>query len=355
MKGKNGQTPLQPNFGSGPASINTFQSFMSGAAVLLNNGLDVNALRTNALLRKDEWVELDRQVVDVARERLVAVEDLRSRNLVHLLGGLGTLFSEYEALSDMTDAEIDMSGVAQGKDDAAAWDLRAVPIPVIHKDFRIDIRRLEASRRLGDGVDFTQARIATRKVVEAAEKLVINGSSFKLDGKQIYGYRNHPNLISRATDSSKCWDKIANIYTGVLGMVSDAHGVNAYGPYILYVAKDVWPYMLEVYSDGSGQTVRERLLKIPQLQEVKPLDLLPNGEAVLVQMSRETVDLAIAQDLVVVEWTTMGGFVSWFKVFMVMAPRIKADYNGRLGVVRRTRLLPGTGNNGNGGDWNGDT
>ena len=337
------QQAIQPNFGSGPATVQGFHSFASNAAILLQNGMNVNALRTNNLLRKDEWVELDQVVVDVAKERLIAVEDLRSRNLVHPLGGLGTLFSEYEAQSDMTDATIDMSGVSPGEEDSTEWDLRAVPVPVIHKDFRIDIRRLEASRRLGNGVDFTQARVAARKVAEGAEKLVISGSGIKVDNKQIYGYRNHPNLISAAIATGKQWNSIANIYPGVLDMVSDAHGVNHYGPYILYVAKDVWPQLLAVYDDGSGQTARDRLLKIPQLEDVKPLDLLPDGEAVLVQMSRETVDLAIAQDLVTVEWNTMGGFVSHFKVLMVLTPRVKADYDGRLGVVRRTGVVNGNG------------
>ncbi|KKK83118.1 hypothetical protein LCGC14_2796610, partial [marine sediment metagenome] len=53
----------------------------SFAAKLLSGGLTVNNLRTNDILRKDEWKAFDATVIQVARERMVITADLFSRGL----------------------------------------------------------------------------------------------------------------------------------------------------------------------------------------------------------------------------------------------------------------------------------
>lgn len=71
------------------------------AKLLANTGFNVNQLRTNATLRKDEWKEMDSAVVDIAKRRMIGVNDLISRNLFYNLGnGLGTTVFEYEDASD---------------------------------------------------------------------------------------------------------------------------------------------------------------------------------------------------------------------------------------------------------------
>lgn len=326
----------------GRAQIQTYGQFVGGGgfssnvARFLSGGLNVNTLRTNNLLRKEEWVDLDTAVVDIARQRLTVVSDLQERGLTQPLGGLGTLISQYEAQSDMTPANIDMAGVTPGEEDDVTFDLRSVPVPIVHKDFRLNIRRLEASRRLGDSLDVTQAQVATRRVVDALESMVIRGSNVTVEGAKIYGYTTHPDRQTGTAIGG--WSKIQNIYPTVLDMIRKANGVRAYGPFVLYVAGDVWPDLLNVYEDGSGETARDRILRIPNLDDVKAADEIPSGEAVLVQMAKDTVDLAIAQDIVTVEWEAFGGMISNFKVMCAMVPRIKSDMSGRLGIVHFTGL-----------------
>jgi uncharacterized linocin/CFP29 family protein len=307
---------------------------------LLTSGLSVNSLRTNALLRKDEWIELDRSIVDVARDRLVGIADLQSRGLVQTLGGLGTLVSQYEAASDMTEAEISMDGVKPGEEDDQEFNLRSVPVPIVHKDFRINIRRLEASRKLGDGLDTTQGQVAARRVADRLERILFNGAGITIDGNVIYGYCNHPKRnIGTATGP---WSVVTNIYNTVIQMVQDAQDTHMYGPYILYISGDQWMSTLGRYTDGSGQIALNLLKQIPQIQDVKPADQMPANSACLVQMTKDVVDLAVAQDIVTVEWDSQGGMVTHFKVMAVMVPRIKYDYDGRCGIVHYTGL-DGTG------------
>ena len=307
---------------------------VTSAKELIASGMNVNSLRTNALLRKDEWLQLDEVVVDIAKKRLNGIADLQARGLTLNLGGLGTMVSQYEAQSDMTDANVDMAGVTPGEEDDVTFDLRSVPVPITHKDFRINIRRLEASRKLGDSIDVTQAEVASRKVAEKLESMLFNGVGVTVEGSTIYGYTNHPRRNTGV--ASGPFSTIGNIYATILNMIRDLNAVRMYGPFMLYVAKDVWPDFLNVYTDGSGETARDRVLRIPELMDVKPADVLTNGHIVMVQMTRDVVDLAVGQDIVTVQWNALGGMIEYFKVMAAMAPRIKYDSSNRMGIAHYT-------------------
>lgn len=314
-------------------------------AKLIANGLNINALRqydgmkangmaVNALLRKNEWEVIDQTVVDIARTRLVGIADLRQRGLVQNLGGLGSIVSTYETISDMSDANISMDGTTAGDEDTVAYTPVSVPVPIIHKDFRISLRRLLASRNIGDALDVTQVATATRKVAEQLESILFNGLSFAVDGSSVYGYTTHPN---RNTGSASDFGTSANVFTSINAMVSAAEADGFYGPYVLYVASTQYGEMRIPYTDGSGQSPMTRVLELmPQIEAIQRSYSLAAGNVVLVNMSRETVDLALAQDITAVEWNTMGGMVSHFKVMTAAIPRVKADNSGASGIVHYT-------------------
>ena len=319
------------------AVITNAQDFAGSAPMrLMKAGFKINALRTNALLRDTEWQEIDRAVVDIARAQLNGIADLRQYGLVQPLGGLGTILSAYDRLSDMTDANVDMSGTTPGEEDRVEFDQVNVPVPIVHKDFRLNIRQLEASRRLGDALDTTQTQVATRKVVEKLEAMLFNGVTMKVNANGIYGFTTHPN---RNTYAGADWGTISNIYTNVNEMVAAAEADGYYGPYGLYVATTQYAQARSVYTDGSGQSAIDRCMKnIPSLKFFKPSSVLTAANAVLVTLARDVVDLAIAQDIVPVEWDSQGGMVQHFKVFCAMVPRIKADSEGHSGIVHATGI-----------------
>lgn len=313
----------------------THPQAMSFPARLMANGLNMNALRTNDLLRKDEWEKLDQAVVEVARQRLNGIADLMNAGLTHDLGSLGVILSQYEQMSDMDDAERSMSGVKRGTEDSVEFTLKSVPVPITHKDFRINIRRLQASRLLGETVDVSQARTASRLVRDSLEDMLFNGASaLQVDGNGISGYTTHSD---RGTHSGSDWGTIANIYSDVISMISVAEAANYYGPFVLYVAGTQYGEMREVYTDGSGQKALDRVLALPEISAVKPADVLTD-EAVLVQLDSDVVDLAVAEDIMTVQWDHQGGMETNFKVMAAMVPRIKSDANGNSGVVHATGI-----------------
>ena len=328
MKGKN-------------AHVSSPNAFMAGAsqsliANFIANDFDVNALRTNGLLREDEWKALDTTVVGVARKRLAGIADLRARNLTHNLGGLGVLTSEWENASAMTDADVDMSGETPGREDSVAFTTQGVPVPIIHKGYRINIRRLMASRKLGQSIDTVQAAEASRRVVLKLEDILFNGYTLKNDGYSVYGYTTFPNRLRTNIDTA--WDASSpDIVGDVIHMVETAADAGFYGPFVLYVPSNYWSVLQEDYDTYKDGTWYDRLLRIREIEDVKVSDVIESDEVVMVQMTPDVVDLAMGQDISNVEWNSMGGMVQHMKVMGAMVPRLKStedeDGNTVAGIV----------------------
>lgn len=333
------QATLTTNFeelagGSRPLRVNT----RTGAVEIRTP----RGMVTNSLLRKDEWEELDRAVVEAAKYPLRAVADLRARGLVTRLGGLGSMVSQYNQGSAMTAANVNMTGQAEGDADRVDFKLAGVPVPVIFKRFDIGTRQLEAARRMGDSLDTTHAMEAARVVAEKMEELLIDGGGFTFNGSTLYGYTNEAN---RNTDTAANygggdWGTITNVVPTVAGMISAAQGDNKYGPYMLYAYTTQFNQAaLSYYTDGSGDTARDRILKLPGILGFEPLPTLAAGEAVLVQMTREVVDWAEAPEFAtprLIEWASGDGMTGHFKVMAVGAPRVKSHYDGKSGIVHAT-------------------
>lgn len=304
-----------------------------------NEGGKIGSIEVNApaLLRYDEWKDLDRTVIAVATQRLVGIGDLQSRGLTHPLGSIGVTISQWDKSSDMTPAQADMAGETAGEEDTPAYEYDNVPVPIIHKDFRLNLRRLEASRRMGEGVDVTASAIATRLVAEKSEQMLFSGVPITVDGGTIYGYTNHPDR--NLATMNVAWTSIAqadndDILTDVQAMTAAARLDRMYGPYVLYIPGTYQGKMDEDYrAAGDSRTLRQRLLQLEGISDIRVADFLTGNNVVLVQMDRQTVDLATAQDITTVEWPEMGGMQRRYKVMAVWVPRLKSDFDGRMGLV----------------------
>lgn len=312
------------------------------AQILLANNMNVQALRTNATLRKDEWIALDKAVVKVARERLNVVSDLMTNNLTfNVKNAMGTLVVQHETATEFTAAETTMDGVTHSSRDRQLFNLVSTPLPITHKDFQITLRNLEASRKLGQSLDTSQAEEAMRSVAETMESLTLNGLSlgdtlgFGSSSAQLFGYTNRTGRNTVSIGSN--WDSSAatgaTILANVLAMINSAQADNMFGPYMLYVPQAYWVELLEDFKSNSDKTIFQRLKEIPGIIDIKPADKLTANNVLLVQMTSSNVDMIVGQQPIVVSWATQGGMVLNFKVLTIMVPRIKLDAGGRSGVV----------------------
>lgn len=300
-------------------------------------GFSVNSLRTNATLRKDEWQAYDDQVVQVAQERLNVAADLMSGGLTYNLGNaMGTTILEWETLNEMTVASVTMDGLSRGEKDQANFELKALPIPITHKDFSLSLRRLEASRRLGQTVDTTQAGQATRQVVETIENMVVNGvPGLTVGSGTIYGLTTEPNRNTVTLSTN--WDASAktgsDILDDVLSMYESASAASYYGPFNLYVPTSYWSVLHEDFKAESDKTILQRLEELSFINMVKPADKLSANNVVMYQTTSDVIDLVVGQEPTTVEWDSQGGLQINMKVMSIMVPRVKVDQEGNSGIV----------------------
>lgn len=296
-------------------------------------------LVVNSQLRRDEWQRLDAAVQESALIRLNAVADLKAAGLTEPIGSFGTLTTQWNQQSELTEADVNMSGETTGERDRLDFKIAGRPIPIIFKDFKIAKRQLESSRLLGNPLDITTATAAARVVSEKLEGMLVNGDSATVfDGNTLYGYTTEPN---RNTDTATNygggdWGTIANIVPTVAGMIAAAVADRYYGPYVLYVSTTQYTQAATSFFADTGENAIDRILRIPEVTAVKPNDTLADGNIELVTMQRDVVDWAEHMDVSVVEWMSGSGLVSFFKVLAVATPRVKSDYSGRSGIVHAT-------------------
>jgi len=325
----------------GDVQIGTTEALLGGSnnvlRILRSNGWNLGALRTNATLPKNAWIAIDNTVQEVAGQRLNAIADLQSRGFTRDLGGLGILYDYWQNASDGLTARQDMDGTSTGDENALDFGETGVPIPITHCDFRIPIRQLAAMERSGTPLDTTMVAQATRKVVEKLEDTLVNGSTVVSGGNSLYGYMTYTNSNAISTLTGNWTGTIAGCEADVRLLIAELENDRHWGPYMLYVHANEWNDLRQSHA-YTGKSYYQILKDMAGIEDIKPLGVLAANDILLVEMSRETVDLDIGVDIQVVEWPTHGGMQMNFKVMAAMAPRIKADYAGRCGVAYDTDI-----------------
>ncbi|MEW5725495.1 MAG: major capsid protein [Thermodesulfobacteriota bacterium] len=290
----------------------------------------------NATLRHDEWKLLDTVLLETTKSRLNGVADLLGRGLkFDIPNGLGTMILEYEDVSDIAGAQFDMDGVSRSREDTPEYDLKGLPLPIVHKGFSYSARVLAASRRSGTPLDTTNGVMSARKVAEALEDLLFNGTGgITYGGYTIYGYNNHPNRITANVTN---WDDPAKdgeaIVHDILNAITQLNSAGFYGPFVLYVCTHWYVKLLDDYKAASDKSIISRLKEITEIQDIKVADKLTDNTASLVQMTADVVRMVVGMMPTTVQWETEGGMRQHFKHMAIMVPQIRADQNGHCGVA----------------------
>lgn len=123
-----------------------------------------------AQLTDEELMYIDNRIVETVRPMLVA----RRLFPVFTLPHAGFLTVRGYKRTDMSEARISLYGQGKSKDrsEKTAFD---ITVPVIHKEFTINWRDLEASRNNGLPLDTQDAENAARQCAEEEDKLLLTG------------------------------------------------------------------------------------------------------------------------------------------------------------------------------------
>jgi hypothetical protein len=316
----------------------------------LQHGLPTLHVDNATTLTKDQWIRLDAVVMKAARQRLRAWSDLRSANTFGGFDGMATPILEHEIMTDPGEAIADMEGLAEGRNSAPKFALQGLPLPITHSDFYLPQRFLAASRNKGQPQDTLRAEIAGRRVGELIEKTLIGsvagtvygqGTSAYLRQSQVYGYKTHPAIQTKAGMTTPTGSNGTTCVTEILEMLELAYNKGFYGPFMLYVSTGYDQFLDNDLKANSDKTTRSRIKEIDAIQDVRRLDYLTGTELLLVQMTEDVAQAVNGAEITTMQWDTKGGMQVNFKVLGIQVPRIRSVYQSGTetevtGIVRGT-------------------
>lgn len=295
--------------------------------------------RRNSILFEEEIESIDDTVVGAAEERLAGLEDLRQGGLTRQ-EALWVKQATYRKQSDMTGAEISMTGRSRGEADRTERDEGAVPVPIVFKDHEIDRRDLEASRNTGADLDTMDQQAAGRQVIETLEDLLFNGGGPEINGNVIEGYTNFADRNTVSKGASSSWDDLTDltkILVHVLDMVQAAEDADmGGGPWWLYVPVEFFSVLADDFKAESDISVIERLRSVPGMQAIRFVDHLAVNNVVLVRATSDVVELVVGNDVDNVEVSSDIDFLVEMKAWAAMAPQLKSTFSNQSGIVHLT-------------------
>lgn len=319
---------------------------------LPNLGMDSPVVNATSMTR-GAWIQLDTNIMRAARARLSAWTDLASRNRVGGFDAMAKLTYEYQAMSDPGEAIVDMEGLTEDRADRPLQILRSLPLPIIHSGFYFSRRELAVSRSSGQPLDTTTGEACGRRVAEMAEQILIGTQAGITFGTQttgygthtgtstVYGYTTFPQRITKTDLTTPLGTNPEAIMHDVQSMIDLLQNNFHFGPYILYHSTPYSKFLNDDYfragSTSAVRTVRERIMQLDGIEDIRRLDFLTNGfQLILVQMTSDVVQAIEGMPIQTIQWESMGGMRVNFKVMAIMVPLFRSDYNGRTGIVHGT-------------------
>jgi Uncharacterized protein conserved in bacteria len=301
--------------------------------------LSPSSLRTLDVLRRDDWITIDTELITEAQLRLRVVADLQADGLVKPLpNAMGKTVYEYTKITDMDPAIVSLDGVTRSENDRVTFSQSQLPIPLTHKDFYLNLRALMArsGAGVGDALDTTHIRAAGRQVSEAIEDMVINGGK-TFGGLPVYGLRTHPNRNTSGFGTNGAWSAAAktgdDILKDVQTLISALEADRFFGPYEIVIPGDASVKLAGDFKTNSDKTIIERLLQLTQIRRITVADKMPTLNVVMFQLTPDVIQMLDGEPLQTVQWDVHGGFQINFKAFQIMVPLIRADAQGRSGVI----------------------
>jgi len=294
-------------------------------------------IHTNAVLRQDEWKEMDAVVLKTAESRLGGVQDLKSKGLVLNIGnGMGTTVFQYQNVDGDLTAGLTMDGVPREQSNRVVFGTESIPLPICHVDYEMNDRVLQVSRKMGMPLDTSMAEKAARAVALKLEQMLFTDITYAYGSGTIYSYVNAP--YRNQITMTELWDASGKtgleILTEVISLKQAAIDANHFGPWVLYIPVGYETKMDYDFSDAKGDgTIRDRLLKVGGISEVKVIDTLPEDNVLLVEMTTDVVRWLNGMAVQNVQWNKEGGLVHNFKVMTIQVPQVRSDKLNQSGLV----------------------
>lgn len=291
---------------------------------------------TNATLRTDEWKSIDMAVLETAKQRLRFYQTMAGAGLTYPLSdAMGTTVLGWDKMTDDDgDARLTMTPDIAPPEGRVEYTREYIPIPLICKGFRLNVRELNASRTTGRPLDTTIAADAARKVMEAVEKLCLLGTgAITYGGGTLYGAINYTNRVTGSLTGS--WATTpANAKTDTLAMKQASLNINHFGPWSLFTPTNFETALDEDYNASyPSRTVRERVMSIEGITNSTTLDYLTASNVLMMEMNQASSRIIVGFEPRTLQWTGMGSLALYYMIMCCIVPNFRADANNRCGII----------------------
>lgn len=269
-----------------------------------------------ARLTDEEIQYIDNRIVETVRPILVG----RKLFPVYSLPNVGFLTVRGYRRTDMGSARISLYGQGKNKDrsEKAAFD---ITVPVLHKEFEVLWRDLEASRATGLPLDVQDAENAARKVAEDEDKLLITG---ECSGFKALGIEGLSTATNRNTEASAgAWP--ANALTDLSDAIAELEADGHMGPYAA-VLRSEWAGKLRQLVSNTAVKYIDVVRDLFKAGIYVSDNLYTSGglttSALVVEPSQENFEMIIERDMSF--FTKQDEDMNLqCKVHEVVAPRVK--------------------------------
>jgi len=305
----------------------------SQSAELVKNNLYVTNAAT---LRHEDFMIIQQVITEVRRRKLNGIADLQAAGL-SFPADISTQIIGTENISEFTEADQEQNPTGFNGDDLVFGEIY-VPNPITHKSFTVPWRQQGFSYKTSLGLSES-----VRMVAERLEETLFNGNAkikvnFNGALQSIYGYTTHPD---RGTTTISDWnvstnyDKIVNEVISAVGKMFAEQGGVEMDSVVMYFPKNLKPVMDRDYSSVKGdKTVKQRLMDIPEIKDIKFAEKLADNNVLFVEMLARTVQLGVASDIVSVPHTKTNPMAGQpMTTYAAMTQVIKSDSKGNTGIM----------------------
>ena len=263
-------------------------------------------------------VEYYRQIKDAivftARKQAVARKIINTRNIS---GGIGVQQWTYDTANEVSDALL----TYQFTDTAEDWielTRTDVPIPLLHKEFRISRRDLAAAARGGFGISTATVSSAAYKVMNLENQLILNGYAADGTNYDIKGLYQSAGNSTTGSDFGTAGYPLASVAGAIDLMQAD----NITGPYNLILNPTQYMELaISVLGSGAGEREIAMVKEILEGGNIYSTSFQPAGTGMLLaDASAGFFEMIVAQDMTTETEVLQKSKDLWGRVYECVIP-----------------------------------
>lgn len=229
----------------------------------------------DAPLREEEYKVIDKAIKEVVREQLWATKVFSRVNV-----DIGTLEYGWDQWKDIGEATIDLYGETENYDELDLGARKTIKVPLIHKEFILRWRIIEAARRGGRNLETAAVEFAAAKIAEKVEQMIFKGDS-------TYGIEGIFNATGIQTVQGADFGTAGNAYETFRKARDALQDDNITGTYVAFLNPAQYGE-LDILFTQTGIPQREKIVG-NFVSAIYPTTQVPAGEGYVVATAKRYV------------------------------------------------------------------